>query len=74
MPAFAREADDSSTPHAVRPAANQAHFTGRYVDSVPVYRLPSVNVHASRNRETISRDDELRVARPAVKRSTRPAA
>jgi hypothetical protein len=46
-----------------------AVFTGRYVDGLPVYRLPPVNVIASRKTEVakIGRD-----VRPSANSATRP--
>ena len=46
------------------PAPMAGSFTGEYVEGVPVYRLPSVNVAVSRTAELarIQREDRLAAA------------
>jgi len=54
------------------PAPMVGSFTGEYVDGVPVYRLPSVNVAVSRTAELARIQQEDRLA-AAADRARSPA-
>jgi hypothetical protein len=61
------EAADS--PSKVSPQHRMGVFSGEYVDGVPVYQLPSVNVVSSRKAEDARRERERQLSRSQQGRS-----